>query len=47
MTKREAKEILTNAVMNGKIIIDTPFEDREKDIQEALLIAIVTLTDNE
>lgn len=46
MTKREAKEILTNAVMRGNIIIDTGLLD-DTSVKEALLIAIVSLTDNE
>lgn len=51
MTKREAKEILTNAVMNGYISVDPVSiiddDDSLNQIKEALLMAIVSLTDNE
>lgn len=48
MTKRGAKEILTDAVMKGQVVIDCGvYEDNEDEIKEALLIAIVGLTDNE
>ena len=51
MTKREAKEILTDAVMNGYINVDSisVFDDDDSlnRIKEALLMAIVSLTDNE
>ena len=50
MTKREAKEILTDAVMKGYIVIDgglTIYDEDELEIKEALLLAIVSLTDNE
>lgn len=50
MTKREAKEILTDAIMNGYVSVDTIglIDDNSLNrIKEALLMAIVSLTDNE
>lgn len=50
MTKREAKEILTDAVMNGYVSVDAVgiIDDNSLNrIKEALLMAIVSLTDNE
>jgi hypothetical protein len=51
MTKREAKEILTDAVMNGYISVNSVSviddDDSLNQIKEALLMAIVSLTDNE
>ena len=49
MTKREAKEILTNAIMNGDISVNGGLLDDYsiKQIKEALLMATVSLTDNE
>ena len=50
ITKREAKEILTDAVINGYISINAVglIDDNSLNrIKEALLIAIVSLTDNE
>lgn len=51
MTKREAKEILIDAVMNGYISVNSVSicddDDSLNQIKEALLMAIVSLTDNE
>lgn len=49
MIKREAKEILTDAVLNGYVSINGGFIDDNSlnRIKEALLMAIVSLTDNE
>lgn len=49
MTKREAKEILTDAIMDGYVSVNGGLIDEKSlnRIKEALLMAIVSLTDNE